>query len=951
MLLAVFLALSAGCATRKAAEEEISDVLPEDELAKIQTARFIDNRPYEFTWHNPLEEHDPLVDFSGLEGWRVVAPRGLKARFERTFEKQLWGKYTGLFRCGRGEDESRFLIRPPLPIPIPEDFDSVSLWIYRPPEDAASWATSRVDVVLRDARGLERVVPLAALDWPQGWFLVQRSLDGDALKGMRFPYEFAGLAVTCAGGREPLQIYFDSLAFFLASRRPVGPPAGEPSFAADASVLPRTDAAGIVHRIGLAGPGVYQLFCGDRGFETEYRFDAAKGLSGLSLWRHGREAGRLMAGAAVRGLPADSRVRLHRQEGSEVYVEYDSGLSLRLGLAGRSLVIEARCPGGAAEELSTGHLEGFDRVDMLRLPFLSTGMPASPAVAMISSTRRGGRRVSFLSIWLDWYRSAASEMMPPARMDSPSGGAVYRPRTEGRRNDLLERIVITASGRLEEVLPEVPHTPAAKMDALAGRILMRVPGAADYREAGQYFQTLCRYGLTNLILASDRAIWTDGWGSTGLRTKANPHRGGDEALKMHAATLQDAGAVFGLYAHCTSLSPLNGNWSSEAACTDASGNWLRMDASSYVLKPSAAGVAAAAVREAVSKFGARAVVAEGIADDPPWMREDYDARAAGAGKFSGAYSALAGLLKSLPVPVVAGDGTSPLYAGFADAFITGERAWNREEGDSYLPVFKLMKLQPLSLWYGPELSLSMDAPPDSRRADEGMATWLAYGQLGELPFGWQDPARVARIYWMMQALQPFYAGKTPQRVAWWDGQRLLNVSEAFTAGVVENSQMYFLYPGGFELWVNGSLRKSWNVKVGETEWTLPPNGWLAVAPDFLAASVMADGKRLDFVRGRDFAFYDGRGRADPFEGFLSPANILIRRTAALNQPDAVEVFDTSGGKEIGISAEWLNHASQVACRVQNEDATWSEVPVRKERGMYLFKGPSHGARYVLWPVL
>jgi len=909
------MAFACGCATRKAADRPGTDTLPEKELAKIETARFIDNRPYEFTWHDPREEHDPLVDFGGLEGWKVVAPRGLKAKIERTYEKQLWGKFTGMFQCERAEDERRFMIRPPSPIVIPEDFDSVSLWIYRPPEDAASSSTSRVDIALRDSRGMERVIPLAALDWPQGWFLAQCNLDGDVLKGLRFPYEFAGLAVTCGGGRDSLQIYFDSLSFFLASRRPVVMPDAGLPFAGDASVLPRTDSTGIVHETGLAAPGVYRFVCRDRAFRAEYRFDAAQGLEGISLWRRDREVGRLMQGASVQGFPASNHLRVLRQEGSAVYAEYDGGLSLRLGLTNHSLTVDVRCPGGRAEGLSLGHLDGFARVDLLQIPFLSLGLSMPPSVAMITGGR--GSRY-FLSIWPDWHRSAASGLTPPdEETDSLMGGVLYAHKSDGRRNDLSERIIITVSDRFEDVLPEVPHAPAAKMDPLASRILMRVPGETDYKEVERYLQALCRHGMTNLVMSTDRAIWTDGWGSAGLRSKANPHRGGDEVLKKYARTVRDSGAAFGLYAHCTSLSPLNRNWSSGDVCLDPSGGWMRMDASSYVLKPSSVPTACAVLRDAVSNYAPQAVIADGIADAPPWMRTDFDARAAGAGKFITSYSALAGFLRGIPAPVIAPDETSPLYAGFADAFITGDRAWNRAAGDSFFPVFKLLKLQSLSLWYGPALSLYEEDSPDDRLIDEQMAAWLAYGQLGEIPFGWKDPSRMARIYHMLSALQPFYAGKTPQFIAWWDGRRMVSVSEAIARGVQESSQMYFQYPGGFEMWVNGALRKNWNVKTAGREWVLPPSGWLAVGPDFLAASSMEDGKRLDFIRSPGFVFYDGRGRKSAHEGCLSAANIMVRRAEAPNRPLAVEVFDTSGGRETGISAEWLNNIGQVECRVAN----------------------------------
>ena len=84
---------------------------------------------------------------------------------------------------------------------------------------------------------------------------------------------------------------------------------------------------------------------------------------------------------------------------------------------------------------------------------------------------------------------------------------------------------------------------------------------------------------------------------------------------------------------------------------------------------------------------------------------------------------------------------------------------------------------------------------------------------------------------------------------------------------------------------------------------------------------------------------------------VSARGIVVRRADAPNKPGAIEVFNTSGGRRTGISADWFGGAEKVECRVQNEDGeSWSEVSVRKEGGMYLFNGPSSGTRYALWPV-
>jgi hypothetical protein len=129
---------------------------------------------------------------------------------------------------------------------------------------------------------------------------------------------------------------------------------------------------------------------------------------------------------------------------------------------------------------------------------------------------------------------------------------------------------------------------------------------------------------------------------------------------------------------------------------------------------------------------------------------------------------------------------------------------------------------------------------------------------------------------MIQGLASRYALVPVQRIAYWDGSRLVTPSEALRSSACDRSQIAVEYANGLRVFANGSFEYPWRVELNRGAYDLPPNGWLAAQGDeFLEYSALRDGHRVDFVRSPIYTFADGRGQLTDFGGGVQAKDALI----------------------------------------------------------------------------
>ena len=144
-------------------------------------AETVGKRPYELDWAGRTTDTYPdavLADFES-DGWTGECEGGTIA-VERTREQQLFGDYVlKATYCNTAENSQIYYIRPPEPLATPEEFDTITLWVYGNQEaidkDRATIGPVCINVQLRNAEGNAVDIELYNVDWDE-WFLCHKRL-------------------------------------------------------------------------------------------------------------------------------------------------------------------------------------------------------------------------------------------------------------------------------------------------------------------------------------------------------------------------------------------------------------------------------------------------------------------------------------------------------------------------------------------------------------------------------------------------------------------------------------------------------------------------------------------------------------------------------------------------------------------------------------------------------
>jgi hypothetical protein len=1023
-------------------------------------------RPYEMEWAGRKEPRPPTVTFADLRGWRMEVSGNAQAIFRPSREQNVWDRPVGkLVYKGSGDPNSRptILLYPPNPIPIPDGSDCVEGWIYgnrwgweNPPDTPPV----QIFIHLQDEKGQRQRVHFATVNWKE-WWLVHRRLfpmpQGGKTKGWQF------VALEISGGWQPQErtLYFDSLTFYAEPLPPLKfPPRprrnltlfdgqspglntgrGKLEFPTrEETILPVNLTKQFRTEVRQEGNSFVFTYTGNDCTVT-YRFDPSQGLSGIYAVVHkGKVATKsfqLMAEGGIKFADGGNEGKLVRSElrSGVVIAEYERGVTYRLRLWQKSLVIDAICLGGQATELSFGEIRILDNHTLhselrtehrtlhsalrtIYVPFITYGGNSNPVVTMWHSANREGEApaepsILFISIWLDWYRSNGSEPFAfPEGQWTPTGlringGVRYHPKTDGKRNDLFERVFVTVSPNFEEVLPVIPNPKGLHAHLAVDRLWQETWGPADYEREMERSRRLRAYGITKLIQCNHEITWRDGGESFTLRTRAAPGKGGDEALKRYLAHQKSLGWFAGLYTNYCDFAPVNEHWNPDYVQRTPDGNWRPAWPRCYALKPAAAVMFHEKLAPIIkSKFheGGQGAGGKGQAGEKrrsgewekrgngeaekngeagkggvsaytdvhtavaPWHYCDYDARVPGAGTFAQTFYCYGELLRNdsriYGGPIFSEGTFQWLYAGLADgnyALTYNNRPIAKEP---LLPIFYLREIHTKECGIGMAWTdWFLQGVPDwqkdvDKAIDRFLLHTIAYGNIGwlvEERFGME---RVCRSYYMLQRLQARYGLLPPTQVAYFDGKKLVGVSEALALDLPRaRRQLFIAYPNGLRIWLNDWDKETtdeaiWRVEVDGKVYEIPPAGWLAVqGKEFLTFSALVDGRKVDFLRDAKgygdeppLLYADGRGEWVRFGEVATKGAIAVRRIGERQ----VEVLDISRTGEFGLKNPLGVEGVPVKCEVFDINGKpLGETEIRLTADYAWVIGKPEGHRYVV----
>ena len=890
------------------------------------------SRPYEM--ESRTESRVPFLDFCDLSGWTVQMERGAEAQFTRTREQQIWSRHVGRLTYWGTSEQSTVTIRPPASIPIGSAIDSISGWMFGNnweygPEPGVPMVD--VSVLIQDFKGRERPIYLVKVNWKE-WWLAHRKL-AEPFSGA----SFSGIQVSGLSNPKPLSIYFDSLYLYKEDIKPLAfeprpsrnltlfdgqeqglngtGPGRLPFPTREETILPSNFGVEFQNSMREVAPGEYEFTYRDDNCEIKYIYlPVSSDLQQISAYVNGvkvcipmHKGGVELLGKPIRsGRPVEISVKANQLR---VVFELDEeGTCLaeyRLHILQKSLVVDFICRGGAATGVSLGQFREVTGPKLVTVPYISL-VDSVPRVLCFGETDDP----LFASVWVDWYRSNGSALWSQEWAEESTakinGGVTYIEKTDGRRNDLYERVFLTVSPIFEETLPTIANPPTPHGQGISSRLWTRCL-KDDYDSEMKRCRQLHAYGITEMTHCNHENTWRDSGESFTMRTTAAPNKGGDEALAGYVSDVKSLGWLSGLYTNYSDFATVNEFWDEDNVILGPDGDWQKAWMRCYALKPSRAVEFEAKLAPVIKKkFGPTTAYTDVHTSMAPWMRCDYDSRVPGAGTFAATYYAYGEMLLNEQLvygPMFSEGCFQWMWAGLA----SGNYGWNAYSAvdparEPLNVVFDLMKIHTLECDVGmaPWASQFLERRPGwndpdqlETSIDQFIATTMAYGHIGWLVEEKLGIEKTCRSYYMLLQLQQRYAIVPPSRVEYADDcGRWFTVSAAIANDVIRYSRLHVVYENDLHLYVNGSA-ENWLVADGMT---LPPWGWYARNKDgsFMEFSALLNGQRVDYVNSPAYEFLDGRGNAVKHGGLAASGSIAVRRSET-----TVEIINIYGNDVIG----------------------------------------------------
>ncbi|MBM4085841.1 MAG: hypothetical protein FJ272_13720, partial [Planctomycetes bacterium] len=551
------------------------------------------DRAYEVVWTGRKESPPAHVVFGNLDGWTLGAMGDAEVSLAASVDHLLWRRQTAKLSYGAGTRDTVVVLRPPSPILIPGTFDAANLWVYGA-IDRTKDRHPRFFALLDDATGREVQLDLGQLHSCY-WNLLHGVLDAKLAGRAKFPMKFKALVVEIGKVPAERRIYLESLAFYPQNRKPFAK-----LDTSKRSIFPTSDDGMLptppkgVKVSAKATEGGAELISEAPDGVLRFRVRPADGcLHGVTAqWNDGPWFRPMDGGGVSLDLGEGSRVpapsvaklvssTLKQDRLTAVFGVPPSGgaaprSEFRLQAAqavewtatysvqGRTLVVDVRCPGGAATGIEFGQLAGLPNPRGIEVPYLMMGTKPGPWIACA-----GGLFVSVLPDWYhsDFSRADATITLPTADRIGLLKSAVYAPLTNGRRNDLRERVLITVSPEFADTLPNARNPVSPNRDRLAPYMFFM--GSASSQK---FYATLKRYGIDHVIACDFASVLVDDYAEGfAMRWRPHPLLTAKQVQEFRHG-IKSLGYLFGFYIDARDYFPLNEWWDENKVALTSDGD-------------------------------------------------------------------------------------------------------------------------------------------------------------------------------------------------------------------------------------------------------------------------------------------------------------------------------------------------------------------------------------------
>ncbi|MEW6360060.1 MAG: DUF5696 domain-containing protein [Planctomycetota bacterium] len=560
----------------------------------------------------------------------------------------------------------------------------------------------------------------------------------------------------------------------------------------------------------------------------------------------------------------------------------------RFGISGKALVIEAKSDDLTVSRFSLGQVGAVDFRKKISIPYLAGWGHQYADYLPVQNV--------FVLGYIDWTQSHASS--------SPGATSTYIKKLDGRRNALREVGYVAVSPDVDEVLPNIPHPPSPYLKLLGSKIMVDIWGGM-YEDDAKTLDEYKSYGMDEI------AIIKHTWQCYGYDVKLPDHLpadarfGGDEKMKLLAATAKRLGYVFSLHENYIDFYPDAPSWNPADVVLTPKGEFSKAwyhegtKVQSFALKANRMlHYANQNSPEIHRRYGTTAAYLDVHTCVPPWHHVDYQADQEMAGMHAAKVEYHARLFqfeRDAHGGPLFGEGAGHFYwAGLVDGV---EAQVHGGEDHDVLVDFDLLKLHPQMVnhgmgyytrWLrtGKETKWGVDAfTPE--QVDKYRAQELAYGHAAFVGSQtWRDLPFVVREYNLCQPVQALYGDAKVTEIMYEVDGKFVASSVAAVVGVLDRVRI--AYDSGLVLHVN--LRKDdWTVR-GHV---LPQYGFLAEGPDTFVCTAKQDGVIADFAKAKNSLYVDSRTE------IIAPWTRNQK-----NVEPKVKAFKYIGGRKFEIAYEW-----------------------------------------------